>query len=602
MNNSNWNPGSIVLSLAICGMLSGCQMANWQQAAYGPGGVAPGSGQFPGGLPDTIDLGDPAEEFDSLDGSSSSDSTDPRTFESRRPVNPPAGTNPSRSDSDIPGVIDGDSSAPQANNSTVDKAPKRLFVPPLRGPIRLGEPTLSPFPEGRRPAAQPPIAKLEELPEKSFPGLSPQPIPLTKKADPRGSFEFPLRRPEDVLNVSPKIFDPEEGFDLPPLEKTDPAETPVKPEVIDSGPSLPVLEAPILDTPVITQAVPEFDVEVPARILVGEATSVSVRIAAPKDASFKDLKLIVTPGEGLICSSTSNESALTLDCPELASGESHKLTFDLQAVSSGTHEFSVSLKSGEDELAWKKLNLTAQPRLLMTQLVGPDRKPVNGRAEFTLKIENVSQQALGPIEAILEFDSTLVPMEASADAEQKPGQLVWSFPVLHPGELIILQAEYACPVETGNTLVSSHVSIEDGPAQVRQSAVAIQRPAGTLQVEVLDRNDLSTVEREMTALVRVTNRSLQPARDLKVRLESPELLAYTQVAANVAGKQVEIKQEQTEAAYLFALPAELPSEQTVDIEITFTTKKSGDGTLQVDVTSEGLSKPVRASEPFTVTP
>jgi hypothetical protein len=593
----------VILVLAICWTLSGCKMANWQQAGYGPGGVVPDAGQFPGGPPAAIDLGNPSGESDVFGNDSAPELSEPRTFESQRPVVPPARSNPTRDvpDSNVPDAQDNGLSAPQANQTPAGNAPRRLYIPPLWGPLRLGEGTRTPFPEGRwKPPANPPVANRDENPERSDASQPPdasQPLPLTKKVEPRGSYEFPWRRPEDVLNTSPETASPNDSFDLPPLVKRDSPEKSGTPEETETGPELPVLESPLL-----AEAVPEFEVDLPPSILVGEATAIAVRIAAPEGESFRDLKLIVTPGSGLVLTSAANEAQLTLDCPELMSGQLRKLTFDLQAVSSGTHDFTLSLKRGEKELVWKKLSLTAQPRQLMTELIGPDRKPVNGRAEFTFKIENVSQEALGPIEAILESDSTLVPMEASAGAEQKPGQLVWSFPVLQPGELILLQAEYACPVETGSTLVSAYVSIEDGPAQVRQSSLAVNKAAGTLQVELLDRNDLSTVEREMTGVVRVTNLGLQPVRDLKVDLELPELLGFAQVTANVGSESVEIEQEVTDGTYTFTLPSELASEQTVDIAITFDTLKAGDGTLQVNATAAGIATPVSASEPFTVTP
>jgi len=593
----------MMLALAICWTLSGCRMADWQRAGYGPGAAAPGFNQFPGGPPGAVDLGNPSSQSGSFDLNTAPELSEPKTFETERPVIPPVRSNPSI---DVPGTGLPDAavdelSAPQAKKTPGTANPRRMFVPPLLGPARLGDSTRTPFPEGRRrPPANPPVANRNDAPDTSSSPGSPQPLPLTKKMEPGRALDYPWRRPDDVLNGARTKASPNESFDLPPLVKRDtstaPEETP-QPKAAETGPELPVLEKPLL-----TGTVPEFDVNVPPRILVGEANTIVVRITAPEGETFRDLKLVVTPGAGLVFTSAANESALTLECPALSSGQTQKLSFDLQAVSSGTHDFTVSLTSGQEELSWKKLNLTAQPRRLMTQLIGPDRKPVNGRAEYTLKIENVSQEALGPIEAILEFDSTLVPLEASAGAEQKPGQLVWSFPVLQPAELILLQVEYACPVESGSTLVSSYVSIEDGPAQVRQSTLAVKKTVGTLQLEVRDRNDLSTVKREMTGLVRVTNLGLRPMRDLKVALELPELLEFNRVTARVGDQQVEVRQEMSGGTYTFTLPSELASDQTAEIEIAFNTLKEGDGILQVDATAAGLPTPVRESEPFTVIP
>jgi|GEM_PF-2476405 len=583
MYDLKWNAGLKSALIVICVTLSGCQMTNWQQAGFTPGSVA--RSQTPSTSPQ-IDLGESSNSFQDDNGQ-------PKTFESQRPVVTP------------PPESHGQGDPKNLQEMTVPQA-RRYYIPPLRGPIVLGRATNQPFSEGDRKYRKPdPIAR-KEAPNPSVESLKPQPLPITEapkpKSDSKSTPQLSLGDPEEVLK--PSIDD----IDLPPLVSDEELksllnlevdETPAA-KVEEPAPILPAIEFPEIEKQIVEQT-PEFTVNPPPKMLVGEPTKVEVEVTAPKGKDWTNLSLSMKLGENLISTLESSESE-RVSIPLIKGGQSRKVILELQAVTSGSHDWEIALHAGERELVWKKLTLKAEPRGLITQLTGPQQKPVDGRAEYTLQIENVSEEAIGPVTAVLEFDATLVPIEASAGAEQKPGQLVWSFPVLHPGEQILLQAEYECPVATGRTCVSSHVTINKGPPQSRNTCLEIAEPRGTLQVELLDRDDLTHVGRELTGVVRIKNVGLRPAKKIQVVFDIPENLSLNQVKAILKGQQVEIEQSGKDRQAIVVLKSVVAPDQSIGVEFLFAADKAGDALLSVNVTAEGSDKPVSASEPFTITP
>ena len=575
MFDLKWNTGLKTAMFVACMMLSGCQMTNWRQAGFTPGSLAPS--QINSGSTD-VDLGQPAE------------SLSPKTYETQRPaVTPPPDTQ--------------NEDPKSLQELTVPQA-RRLSIPPLRGAIILGRSTSESFPEGGRPTPQSnSLAGEPTLPPEAK-ELKPQPLPLTKAPEPKPNAELSLGEPEEIL--APTEI---EDLELPPLVSDDELrgrldleeikpKSPV-PKESETQPSLPVIETPDIQEK-IAEETPEFTVQLPETMWVGEATPIEVLVKAPKGKDWKNINLQMKFGENLI--STAEPQSDRLSVPVLKGGESRKVILNLQAVTSGTHELEVTLLDADQELEWKKLKLQAKPRILVTHLIGPEEKPVGGRAEYTLRLENVSEEAVGPLRALLEFDGTLIPMEASAGAEQKPGQLVWSFPVLHPGEQILLQVEYQCPVATGRTCVSSHVTIDGGPVQSRKACLAVIEPRGSLSVELLDRDDLTHVGRELTGVVRVTNRGLRDAQKTTIQFSYPETLTLNQIQAKLGDEQIEVEQSGQQGLAIAILKSPIPADKTANIEFLFSADEAGDQKLTVEVKADGMEKPLMASEPFTVTP
>jgi hypothetical protein len=127
-------------------------------------------------------------------------------------------------------------------------------------------------------------------------------------------------------------------------------------------------------------------------------------------------------------------------------------------------------------------------------------------------------------------------------------------------------------------------------------------PRGTLQVEVLDRDDLTHVGRELTGVVRVKNLGLRPANKIQVTFNIPEHLSLNQVKAILKDQEVEIEQSGKDQQVIVVLKPALAPDQFIEFEFLLAAKKAGDGLLTVNVIAEGNENPIPASEPFTITP
>jgi hypothetical protein len=363
-----------------------------------------------------------------------------------------------------------------------------------------------------------------------------------------------------------------------------------------TGPDLPLFT----DSPEIN-AVPAMKVDVPENIPVGNASQVTVTVSGvpPELAGLFRLK-IKFPAALRHPNESSRE--FDLELPALEGTTQSKVSIPIIATEPGTHSFEISLRKGDEELSWKKLSVVAKAGLLSVALTGPQSKPIGANAEYTLNVHNRSQESLGPITAVIEFDGTLIPREASEGAEQKSGRLVWQFPVLHPDEQIFLQVEFECPVESAKACITARVQAGDRSPLQEQSCLKIFRPNGSIRVEVEDQNDLARPAQELTAIVRITNLGLVSARDVRLSLDLPETLKFKSHTATLGNNPAEIPLADQLIQLLFEPVAELKPDQTLEFQITFEAVKAGAGILQARVIDRIHTEPLTADEPFTVTP
>lgn len=363
-----------------------------------------------------------------------------------------------------------------------------------------------------------------------------------------------------------------------------------------TGPDLPLFT----DSPP-ANAMPALKVDVPEQLPVGNASQVTVTVTdVPPE--LVDLFLLKIKFPAALRRPNESSQEFDLKLPGLEGNAQSKVSFPIIATEPGTHSFEISLRKGDDELSWKKISVVAKAGLLSVALTGPKSKPLGANAEYTLNLHNRSQESLGPITAVIEFDGTLIPREASEGAEQKSGRLVWQFPVLHPDEQIFLQIEFECPVESANACITARVQAGDRPPLQEQSCLKIFRPNGSIRVEVEDQNDLARPGQELTAVVRITNLGLIAARDVRVSVDLPDTLKFKNHTATLGNNPTEVPLADRLIQLLFEPVAEIKPDQTLEFQITFEAAKVGAGILQARVIDRIHTEPLTADEPFTVTP
>ncbi|HUG18148.1 MAG TPA: hypothetical protein VMM56_04185 [Planctomycetaceae bacterium] len=541
MNSLKWNPGLLLVTLTILVFsFAGCQTTHWSQG-FSQTGVPMQSAPIP-----ESDLGPGA---DSLMRNESNPSDEVTT---RKPADVARTPNRARTESR--------SNAPAPSSGKL---------------ILLGKSGTKPLSQYFEEDFQTEVAAVKKFPVTETPN---QPADskseLVRKVPDADLLEYRLN--DFDINSGSSVKSPQSG-DL-------------------TGPDLPLFtDSPPANT------IPALKVEVPENIPVGNASQVTVTVSGvpPELADLFRLK-IRFPAALRHPNESSQEFDLKL--PALEGNAPSKVSFPIIATEPGTHSFEVSLRKGEEELSWKKISVFAKAGLLSVALTGPQSKPLGANAEYTLNLHNRSQESLGPITAVIEFDGTLIPREASEGAEQKSGRLVWQFPVLHPDEQIFLQVEFECPVESAKACITARVQAGDRPPLQEQSCLKIFRPNGSIRVEVEDQNDLARPGQELTAIVRITNLGLVTARDVRLSLDLPETLKFKSHTATLGNNPTEIPLADQLIQLLFEPAAELKPDQTLEFQITFEALKAGTGILQARVIDRIHTDPLTAAEPFTVTP
>ncbi len=421
--------------------------------------------------------------------------------------------------------------------------------------------------------------------------LDPQPAaPTWKKTVPaiRGPIEL---GPSTTAPPAPATAP---GVSSTPEPRANPVPTPGPAAKLDSiaGPELPQFVNPPVSEP-------EFTLALPSSVLENEPIAVRIDVVNPGSRMRGPLRLTLTRPDA-IHNLTPGGDTIVVDA--LKPRERRSFALSLAATATGEHDLEFRLLDGEKELAWKKVHLSCAPPKLQVTLLSPESKPAGQRAEFTLSLRNTSSEPVGQIAAVLDYDRTLIPVEASEGARQKTGQLTWEIPVLHPGEGLFLQVEFDCPHATRAACVTADVSAQGTSGVRRTACLEVERARGTLQVVLFDLNDLARVGQEVTAVVKVSHLGLQPARRLVGELDIPEGLELVEYVVYRGDEAVPLP-SQVEAGVLRFEPVdELKADQTLEFRVVLRAARSGNYALKARVSDELRTEPVVAGEPLTVTP
>lgn len=294
------------------------------------------------------------------------------------------------------------------------------------------------------------------------------------------------------------------------------------------------------------------------------------------------------------------EKKVTQGLGRLLPGETKSIPLTLVGHQTGRHccRFTVTTNGGES--ATESVCVELVPRQLDVQVVGPRFRTVGSRAEFTIKLINVSGRNLESIRTQVRADSVLKPKEATTGVTQSDLGLSWTLGDLKPGEGLQLQIEFECMTSAEQACLLVDVAGGNFPDEQVETCIRIAQPHRNLDVRVRDTADSLNVKDQMEYQVTVQNRGRTDLRDVELIGEIPPTVRV--VAATIeGGSQSQPVRFKLVGQQILFEPVELPtSNPTLLYRIRVEATRPGNGEFVARVRYSANESPIEIGEPTTV--
>ncbi|QDU07829.1 hypothetical protein [Gimesia aquarii] len=285
----------------------------------------------------------------------------------------------------------------------------------------------------------------------------------------------------------------------------------------------------------------------------------------------------------------------------LQPGESKEISLTLYSDILGNHCCRFRAIANGEELVWKSVCVEYEKKQLDLSVIGPSLRTVGSRAEYIVKLSNVSDVDLNNIQAVISYDAVFVPREASIGSERETGQLKWSLDKIRKGEGVQLQVEFDCEVAAEHACLQVMVSSPELPNEQASACLKVAPLQGVLDVRVRDTKDPITRGEETTYEVSIENRGLQPARDISLQAKIPRMFRVVSVEAHQGNQKLNLRPEVNQNILKVSPVRELPADAFLRYTILVKSISSGDGEFEVTISGADAKKLVtRVSEPTTV--
>ena len=289
------------------------------------------------------------------------------------------------------------------------------------------------------------------------------------------------------------------------------------------------------------------------------------------------------------------EKRLKKDLGRLLPGQSREMRLSLASHQLGKHgcRFSVTaegIAAIEREMSVEFIN----PKL-QVELVGPARRTVGSRAEFTVKIANTSDKPIEDLRVTMQHDAALTPHTASGGFQREGHSLRWSLGRLEPGAGVQVQAEFDCRQLSEQACLTVEARGAE-LAETIESCLTVAAVPGLLDLRVSDRNDPVKVGEEAEFEITVQNLGLQAVSEVQLDVQTSEHLRAGSHTAKVGEREIKLTATQRDGTLRLALPDSLPADATLRITLRATALLAGDAELRVvaalgaDETSTDMSE------------
>jgi len=498
----------------------------------------------------------------------------PAPWQTRRvPNSPPATRSPATPRS----------SSPAWQPTPADGNGKRVPDPTPDPQAKTGSATLS---EKLDVQTNKPVAPEADSPQLRFtpvpPGSSPEKEPTNGAAVGSRDIEGGETTPDVIVSppktVVPKVNSnkpaaPSLGFEvLPPPDASASNDSPLNLEIKGQR------QRPVGGTVTFDVVVRNDGTQTMANVLV--------------NVEFEDA--LVFPG--------SEEKRLKKNLGQLLPGQSREMRLTLTSSRLGQHDCKFSATADNIDPIEKTTKVEFIDAKLLVRLIGPARRTVGSRAEFTVKVANTSDQPIDDLQVTLHHDSALTPHVATGGFQKEEHSLRWSLGRLEAGAGVQVQAEFDCRQLSEQACITVEARSEQLSALAVEECVTVVAVPGLLDLRVSDLNDPVQVGDEVEFEITVQNLGLQSVSEVQLDVQTSEHLQAGRHAAKLDDREVTLTQTDRDGTCRLTLPNSLPPDATLKITLHAKVLRPGDSELRVVATFGPGGSPVEAIEFTSINP
>ena len=348
----------------------------------------------------------------------------------------------------------------------------------------------------------------------------------------------------------------------------------------------------------------ELTVAAPSRRPVGGDATYRVTLRNASDQPLEGLVVHCRFDDGLFLAGIEDRD-VRQRLERLAPGQTKEMAVTLTGSAPGSHlcSFVVTRSRGDQEveLLSRQVAVDFVTRTIEIDVVGPVQRTEGSRAEFNITLMNRSTRTISDVQATIAFDKALAPKEASAEAVQNPGNLVWRLGTLEPSDSVQLQVEFECRSRAHRACVSVEVRGANLTPEQDETCLEIVPVPGTLDLQIADRGDPYDVGKTGTYELTVQNIGLQLARRVVLEAVIPENLKFLSAIVRAGEQEIRLKSTVQGAKIVFDPMTELEPNGRLVYIIEVEAIRPGTGELRASLSSSLSGTPVTSSEPTVVT-
>lgn len=296
------------------------------------------------------------------------------------------------------------------------------------------------------------------------------------------------------------------------------------------------------------------------------------------------------------------EKRLKKDLGQLLPGQSREMRLTLVSGQLGKHgcRFSVSA-DGVAAIERQAMVEFINPKL-QVELIGPARRTIGSRAEFTVKVANSSDKAIEDLRLTLQHDAALTPHVASGGFQKEGHSLRWSLGRLEAGAGMQVQAEFDCRQLSEQACITAEARGEELSAEAVESCLTVVAVPGLLDLRVSDRNDPVKVGEEAEFEITVQNLGLQAVSDVQLDVQTSEQMRVGTPTAKIGDREIKLTASKRDGTLRLVLPDSLAPDATLQIALRVAALQAGDAELRVVVTPGSDGTPAESSEFISINP
>lgn len=343
----------------------------------------------------------------------------------------------------------------------------------------------------------------------------------------------------------------------------------------------------------------DVQVTVPARKQVGSEVTFEVRTTnlggepatdVVVECSFDDA--LVFPGHP--------EKTVQQHLNRIAPGETKEAALTLRSDRTGTHCCRFRITSGGREAAWKSVCLEFVPRQLELSVIGPVQRSVGSRAEYNVRLVNVSAQAIEGLHVRVQHDGALTPKEITEGADLTGEGIRWDLGRINPGEGLFLQVEFEAAIATEQACITFEVGGTTLPTEVEERCLQVRPLRGVLDLQVSDETDLLEVGDETVYVATVRNTGLQPVADVRLHATVPQNFRVESVEVRHGDEVLTVPFETRGREIVFSAVESLTREGVLEYRVRAKSLQAGDGEFRASLTDALSRDPAVVAEPTSV--